>query len=606
MNKVTKRTMKNIIMILMLIALGAGAVLTMSFAAESTASSTGTPQSEFSAQQAPPELPDGSSQPPEMPDNDNASAQQTPPDKPDSDTQNGAEEPPEMPNGNDNGNGQQAPPDMPPDMNNASSQKRGGLRTVYYVVFAAESMLAAAILLWLIMSGFNKKGVNETFSGWKRTVIYALSVLIVAGCLTVIQSEATSKCFAESPATQSQTAPPMSESNASVEASGAKTVTGDETLSDSYTSENADESAILVTDGGNATINGATVTKTGDSTNTESSEFNGVNAAILVRSDSVATIKGATINTDAEGANAVFSTGENAKVYISDSTITSTGARSARGLDATYGGYIEADSVNITTQGGSCAALATDRGEGTVKVKNSTLETNGKGSPVIYSTGNISIENTTGTANGSQNIVIEGKNSASVTDSTLTASGAGNRNGVDNAGVMLYQSMSGDASEGTGTLTVTDSTLEIQSASEYYKTAPMFFVTNTDAVINLKNTKLVFGSGTLLNAAATSEWGNSGSNGGNVTLNAEKQTLSGNVVADSISTVNINLSASEYEGAVNGDNTAKEITLRLDKASKITLTGDSYVTSLDNADDTNSNINFNGYKLYVNGKAVNA
>ena len=42
-----------------------------------------------------------------------------------------------------------------------------------------------------------------------------------------------------------------------------------------------------------------------------------------------------------------------------------------------------------------------------------------------------------------------------------------------------------------------------------------------------------------------------------------------------------------------------------DKSSKIKLTKDTYITSLENADKTNSNIDFNGYKLYVNGKAIN-
>ena len=39
----------------------------------------------------------------------------------------------------------------------------------------------------------------------------------------------------------------------------------------------------------------------------------------------------------------------------------------------------------------------------------------------------------------------------------------------------------------------------------------------------------------------------------------------------------------------------------LNKTSTITLTGDTYVKSLTNADTTNSNINLNGYKLYVGG-----
>lgn len=46
---------------------------------------------------------------------------------------------------------------------------------------------------------------------------------------------------------------------------------------------------------------------------------------------------------------------------------------------------------------------------------------------------------------------------------------------------------------------------------------------------------------------------------------------------------------------------AESITLKLDKNSKIKLTGDSYVTSFGFDGDV-SNIDLNGYKLYVNGK----
>ena len=66
--------------------------------------------------------------------------------------------------------------------------------------------------------------------------------------------------------------------------------------------------------------------------------------------------------------------------------------------------------------------------------------------------------------------------------------------GIDNCGVMIYQSMSGDANEGTGTFSATDSTLTISKKSKIYETSPMFFITNTDAVINLENTKLNYGS----------------------------------------------------------------------------------------------------------------
>ena len=60
-----------------------------------------------------------------------------------------------------------------------------------------------------------------------------------------------------------------------------------------------------------------------------------------------------------------------------------------------------------------------------------------------------------------------------------------------------------------------------------------------------------------------------------------------------------------YESTINSNNKVKSIKLVLDKTSKIKLTGDSYVSSLDDSDTSYSNIDFNGYKLYVNGKAIN-
>ena len=76
-------------------------------------------------------------------------------------------------------------------------------------------------------------------------------------------------------------------------------------------------------------------------------------------------------------------------------------------------------------------------------------------------------------------------------------------------------------------------------------------------------------------------------------------------MVDSISTLTLNLEDSTYEGAINSENTAKSISVSLDRDSTITLTADSYITSLNDSDSSYSNINFNGYKLYVNGKAIN-
>ena len=221
----------------------------------------------------------------------------------------------------------------------------------------------------------------------------------------------------------------------------------------------------------------------------------------------------------------------NTEATIKNVKIT-THSDKSRGLDATYKGKINAENVIINTDGQSCAALATDRGEGEVHVKNSEIntgvsKTSGRGSPLIYSTGNITVDNTKGTSYVSQIACIEGKNSIEVTNSDLSGYSEGNRKDgdayVDLGGIFIYQSMSGDADVGTSLFTAKDSKLTIPQESSVYKETPMFHVTNTACVIDLKNTEFSFGSGTFLEVSSQNQWGTTGSNGGNAELNTDSE-----------------------------------------------------------------------------------
>ena len=123
-------------------------------------------------------------------------------------------------------------------------------------------------------------------------------------------------------------------------------------------STNSDESAVYIDT--SATITKSNIIKeSGESSNIEDSEFYGVNAAVLVQGGTL-TMTGGEITTKAKGANALV-----ASYYIRYFNYF-TATRSGRGLHATYGGKINGKSVTITTSGQSCAALATDRGEGEV------------------------------------------------------------------------------------------------------------------------------------------------------------------------------------------------------------------------------------------------
>ena len=373
------------------------------------------------------------------------------------------------------------------------------------------------------------------------------------------------------------------------------TSTNENLSSKTLSSTTSDKSVVYITKSGISITDSILNKESGDSSKTENSEFYGVNAAVLVQGGGLK-LTGGSITTSAKGANAIVAT-NSGTVTVSGTEITSTASGSARGLHATFGGKIEANNVKISTKGGSCATLATDRGEGTVTCTDCTLSTAGAGSPLIYSTGDITVSKTTGTATGAQAVVIEGKNTATIKESSnLKCNANPNRKNVDICGVMLYQSMSGDAASGTSTFNCDKSTMEIQSSSSYYTKAPMFFITNTQSKINLEECTFKYGSGVFLNAAGTSEWGNSGSNGGIVTLSLINQDIIGDFVVDANSALTINMVGSSIKGKINSANTAAKIAITLDSESSITLTGDSYYTSLVNEKKDGSNLVNGTYK----------
>lgn len=113
--------------------------------------------------------------------------------------------------------------------------------------------------------------------------------------------------------------------------------------------------------------------------------------------------------------------------------------------------------------------------------------------------------------------------------------------------------------------------------------------------------RLTAGSGILLQASA-GRWGTSGSNGGDAALVASDQDLIGDVLVDAISTVVVELTdGSTLTGAVNTAAIETSVDVTLDDSSTWTLTADSYVTTLDGADISGSdiaNIVGNGFNVY--------
>ena len=358
---------------------------------------------------------------------------------------------------------------------------------------------------------------------------------------------------------------------------------------ESMTNTTADQNAFIGKNKAVIDIENSVFDKTGDTTSDDNSNFRGQNAVVLGIEGSQINIKGSNITSNSKGSNAVFATGEGSVINVENTNIH-TKSDSSRGLDATYKGTVNGKNLTITTEGAHSATLATDRGGGTITAEAAKLTTSGEGSPVIYSTGNIIVNNVNGIANNSEIGVVEGKNSITLTNSNVT--------GYKDNGFMLYQSFSGDAENGIARLKAENNTLTTHA------TGAFLYVNNTTAEVDLSNNAISMpNTSTLVKAAADSRWGKTGENGGHLTLRTSNQELSGNILADSISTIALDMTnGSSLVGAVNTDNTAKEVTVKLSKDSNWILTGDSYVKSLNNEDTTGSNIHLNGYKLVVADK----
>lgn len=527
----------------------------------------------------------------EKPGNEDAN---TPPDKPEGDMMDSNDSTSDNKLNMEPGN---APMEMP-------NEQTRQITWEFYLVFGVISLGISLIICLMVMTGCYRISLKELFTNIDKVIILLLTLIILTTIFTYSLGLITNKFFLSS----NDNKITMNDNNVSYSAKY-ETLKDDDLSDETYESNTKDENTILVNGDVDVNMNNITVNKSGDSDGGDNTSFYGINSAILAKSGAIVIIKNSNINTNATGANGVFSYGGSATtnnssndgttVTISDSTITTTKDNSG-GIMTTGGGIMNAYNLIINTSGISSAAIRTDRGGGKVNVDGGTYTTTGQGSPIIYSTADIIVSNAKLIAKASEGVVIEGKNSVTLNNVTLTdTNNKLNGKSTTYKNIFLYQSMSGDASNGTSSFTSKNSKITTNKGDTFY-------VTNTTAVINLENNTITNNdkSGAFLRIKKDS-WGNSGSNGGNVTLKATNQLINGDIVIDSISTLTMNLKNSNFTGKINKSNSAKSIDLNIDKDTKIKLTGNSYVTSFTNEDASNSNIDFNGYKLYVNEKAIN-
>ena len=361
----------------------------------------------------------------------------------------------------------------------------------------------------------------------------------------------------------------------------------DETVSDTtLESTGTDENAALVSNGAEVTFSNDAISRTSsDSQGGDNSSFYGVGAAVLA-TDGTAYVKGSTVTTDSKGGAGLFAYGDGT-VYAADTDIT-TQQDTSGGIHAAGGGKLYAWDLNVETNGESSAAIRSDRGGGTMVVDGGTYTSNGVGSPAVYCTADIAVNNAELTANGSEAVCIEGLNSLRLYNSNLTGNMSDDDQNDTTWTVILYQSMSGDSEVG-------NSTFQMDGGTITSKNGGLFYTTNTECTITLKDVDITYNDDNEFFLQCTGNnnqrgWGQSGANGSDCNFTADSQDMKGNVIWDSISDLDFYMTnGSTLEGAfVNDESNAGNggdgyCNVVIDKDSTWTVTGDSTITSLSNA-----------------------
>lgn len=388
--------------------------------------------------------------------------------------------------------------------------------------------------------------------------------------------------------------PLPSETPEEANGAGAYTITADTSESQkTYYSEQADENAIRVENKAQVSIDGAQVQKrTGDASSLENTMTLGLNAALLVHAGAQLDLLNGDFLSSPLGAGGAFVYG--GSLHLQNSTIRATGA-SSYSLGVGAGGTATSQEANLSTAGDMSPAIFVSSG-GSVSVTGGMVTTGSQQSPVVSVAGNATVSGATLRANSSEAIAVNG-GSISLTDSAVS----GRMSDLVLADVLISPycvALYNDPKAGSS-----QSTFSMTRGALTAVAGDVFYVTNTNAVINLENVALTPAEGKALLRVSgndgTRGWGEAGNNGADCTLTATDQTLSGDIVVDEHSSVTLVLRGdSSYTGTVNTANTARAATVTLEVGASWTLTGNAYLTAFSGRV---SSIITNGFAVYVNG-----
>ncbi len=360
------------------------------------------------------------------------------------------------------------------------------------------------------------------------------------------------------------------------------TITSNTKLNDKEISDEREQSNVLIVNNSELKIENSKIKKSGNGTDNVSNTPN--NSAILIKEKGSLLANNLNVDTNGSFAHGIYFVNSDGKIENSN---IKTNEKYGIGL-IIDGNKVEVNKTNIETMEHDSSGIYVISGE--LEVKNSNITTNSVDSPLFKAASKISIIDTKLNANKSEGIIGIGGADITLSNTKLETNNI-TAEESNFTSVYFYNPL-----EEANKITFKATDSEINT-----KIGNTFTVVSCDADITLENNKISNTNGLFL-YAMTNPYVEDGKN--NINLKLKKQEIKGNIVLDGKTTLDIYLDNSNYVGAINPNSASKNVNITITKDSKMTLTSNVYVNSLTNGDYDNTNIDLNGYKLYINGEEI--
>jgi hypothetical protein len=366
--------------------------------------------------------------------------------------------------------------------------------------------------------------------------------------------------------------------------------TGSSTIENrTFAADGIDGTCIYVNNGATLGLVNPRIQKTGASSSEANSQLYGLNSACLVRANSRLRLENPRLTTDAPSASGAFALGQAAQLTIHTGILETT-SKSSPGVVVAAGATAEITELQVNTKGESSPGIMVSLGGGSLSIRGGKTSTSGTASPCYVSMGTLFADGNACAASAAGIAEVDGNSTIALRNVTATVSAPEN-------GILLYRSGRQQTLAGNSSFSAEGGTL-----STLNNQAPLFYVTNTQAQVTLKDVKTEIASGTLLLASGNQEWGQVGANGGVISLSLVNTTVNGSITADRLSSVSLTLSSnSALTGAINQRRTARFVSLTMNATSSWTMTGNSYINRLigiTTSGNTALGIIGNGFILY--------